>query len=270
MTAKSTFIVGLDLGQAEDFSALVVLERCRMQLTARMLHPRKAATWGEYGYALRWLKRWPLGTSYVAIVAELKELLIRPSPGPQLHRPDDNRPPRPMLHGCLLGVDATGVGRAVVDIVRNANLAAQLMPVTITGGHEANGLNVPKKQLVSVLQMLLQTRRLKWPPQLEHADTLARELGNFKMRVNAKLNEEFLADWRTGQHDDMVLAVAIACYLGERYASQSDLKQLPRVATEMGKGVPATSTPGALEQQWAQDLMRGLESGGAPLLGGQR
>jgi hypothetical protein len=49
--------------------------------------------------------------------------------------------------------DATGVGRAVVDMPLEAGLPARVVPVTITAGRQANsdgrgGANVPKKDLV--------------------------------------------------------------------------------------------------------------------------
>ena len=42
-----------------------------------------------------------------------------------------------------------------------------------------------------------------------------KELETFKARVTPAGSEQFLADWRKGQHDDLVLAVALAAWLGE-------------------------------------------------------
>jgi hypothetical protein len=118
-------------------------------------------------------------------------------------------------------VDATGVGRPVVDLFRRGKLACPVLPVTITGGSavapaDGGGWNVPKKDLVVVLQLLLQSRRLVVANGLRDADVLKRELADFRVRVTAAAHESFGAEWRTGAHDDLVLAVALAAWLLER------------------------------------------------------
>jgi hypothetical protein len=107
----------------------------------------------------------------------------------------------------------------LMDMLRKAKLGVGLKPINITAGHEKNfrkGVwNVPKKELVGVLQVLLQSRRLKIVESLPDAKTLTQELANFKVKVTASANETFEA-WRERDHDDMVLAVAIAAWCGER------------------------------------------------------
>jgi hypothetical protein len=73
---------------------------------------------------------------------------------------------------------------------------------------------VPKKELVSVLQVMLQARRIKVAPTLPEAKTLVRELTTFQVKITPAANEVFGA-WREGQHDDLVLAVAIAIWQAE-------------------------------------------------------
>jgi hypothetical protein len=74
---------------------------------------------------------------------------------------------------------------------------------------------VPKKELVGVLQVLLQARRIKVPPSLPEAQTLVQELLNFRVKVTTSANETFEAG-RERDHDDLVLAVATATWVGER------------------------------------------------------
>jgi hypothetical protein len=69
--------------------------------------------------------------------------------------------------------------------------------------------------LVGVLQVLLQTRRLRIAQALPEAAILAKELETFQVKITAAANEAFGA-WREGQHDDLVLAVALAAWAGER------------------------------------------------------
>src|SRR6185295_18926469 len=88
------------------------------------------------------------------------------------------------------------------------------------GGHSTTGgadgsTHVPKKELVSTLQVMLQGRRLRIAQGLAEALTLEQELLNFKVKITAAMNETF-ATWRESQHDDLVLAVALAAWRGER------------------------------------------------------
>jgi hypothetical protein len=50
---------------------------------------------------------------------------------------------------------------------------------------------------------------------LPDAATLVRELQNFQVKITVAANETF-GVWRDGQHDDLVLAVALASWWGER------------------------------------------------------
>lgn len=207
------YILGLDLGQAADPTALAILER-RAVPQRRAVRPppmfrRAPPPPTENHFAVRYLRRWPLGTSYVQIVEDVANLVSREQRG------------QAPLKGSLLAVDRTGVGRPVVDMIRQRRMQVQLVPVTITAGAKVTwdaglGFNTPKKELVTCLQVLLQSRRLKIARELPEVETLTAELHNFRVKVTEHANEQFLADWRTGQHDDLVLAVAVAAWVGER------------------------------------------------------
>jgi hypothetical protein len=210
---SSDFFVGLDLGQAQDFTALAVLERPLVEGSE------------ESSYALRHLVRWPLGTPYTAIVPAVARL-VAAAP----------------LSGSDLVADQTGVGRALVDMLRAA-LVSRVLPVTITGGHAVSmtpdgSFHVPKKELVTCLQMLLQGRRLQIARGLPQARTLTRELQNFQVRITAAANETF-GVWREGQHDDLVLAVALACWWAERSPRWG-----PDACTGGGKTLVSQAPPG--------------------------
>ncbi len=88
-------VIGADLGQAQDPTAIAVAE----------VHPPEI-----HG---RHLERLPLGTPYPKVVERIGDLVDK-------------------LPGADLVVDATGVGRAVLDQMREAGLAP--VAVTITGG----------------------------------------------------------------------------------------------------------------------------------------
>jgi hypothetical protein len=192
---KDLFVIGLDLGQVTDFSALAIDHQT--ERPDRQKH-----------HAIRHLQRWPLLTAYPDVVEDVVALLNRLPEGAEV----------------VLCVDVTGVGLAVFDLFVRAKARlgrrGRVVPITLTGGTAVKpsrgGWSVPKRDLVSSTQAALQTDRLKIVPSLEHAQTIEEELKVFKVKINvATANESFEA-WRERDHDDLVLAVAIPVWFGER------------------------------------------------------
>jgi hypothetical protein len=140
------------------------------------------------------LERLPLGTSYPGIVAHVGHLLTK-LPG----------------HSDLV-IDFTGVGRPVFEMFVYSGICP--IGVVITGGmtETLDGLtcSVPKLNLVSRLQALLHEGRLKIHSELDEAATLVQELQDFRMEFTAAGHLTFNA--RSGKHDDLVLALAIAVW----------------------------------------------------------
>lgn len=199
------FFCGLDLGQAADYTALSILER------EPMAHRREPSR-----YSVRHLVRFELGTSYAAIAQSVHDTLTRP--------PLDRA-------WVALAVDGTGVGAAVVDVMR-ADFPT-MASIIITGGRDVTphpgGYNVPKLALVSTLQVLLQNRRLKVARTLPAAEVLAAELSAFRVKVNVATGNESFEAWRERDHDDLVLSVALAAWLGERHLAEQDDDDEPRM-----------------------------------------
>src|SRR5262249_53124300 len=110
-------------------------------------------------------------------------------------------------------------GKPVVDMLRRAKVKASIRPVTVSAGHKATldegRWLVPKVELVSTLQVLLQSRRLKVAPALREAPTLVQELTTFQLKPVLAGDDASLA-WREGPHDDLVLAAGVAAWLAER------------------------------------------------------
>ena len=185
---KTQTIVGLDLGQRADFTALAGVER-------RQVGDQPA------GYAVRRLRRWR-EVPYTTIRDQLAERL----------------PAWGLTVQDRLVVDGTGVGVAVVDIFREAKLPITLADITITAGFTPSrlpgGWHVPKRELVAVVAVLLEQRRIQVAEGLPESITLKSELGNFRTKITAAGNDTYGA-WREAEHDDLVLAVALACWYGE-------------------------------------------------------
>jgi hypothetical protein len=196
------FFIGLDLGQTSDFTALSVLER------------------QEEGppLALRQLAR-VRGRSYPKVVDDVACVVAKLDAHcerPRVEVAAGITMPTPLT---VLVVDATGVGRAVVDLLARTPMPCRLLPVTITSGRAvtgdgAGGLHVPKRDLVGAAQLMLQSGRLVFSRELPLIDTLVKELDMFQVKISAAGNELF-GTWREGQHDDLVFALSLACWAAE-------------------------------------------------------
>ena len=239
------FFFGLDLGQSKDYTAIAILEQMGAAPGTTAPSPRPHVGFHEFAgtrypakkrvqdspaqraalaklkaeaeeqrkrgatYHVRHLERFPLGTLYPTIVARVAQMLDTPELKGQTQ----------------LVADATGVGRPVVDMLRAAGLFP--IAVTITGGDnvttEGGFTRVPKRDLVSVLQVALQTERLKFIKGAPEVDTFVSEAMAFQVKITTSANDTYGA-WREGTHDDLVLAGALALWQGERFAGQPVLQ----------------------------------------------
>ena len=76
---------------------------------------------------------------------------------------------------------------------------------------------VSKVQLIGTIREVLEGRRFKVSKDehgkpIEFAEVLVRELTNFRERITESANMTYEA--RQGQHDDIVLATALPCWIG--------------------------------------------------------
>ena len=204
------FFVGLDLGQSQDYTALSILERLKKDK--------------EYAYHVRHLER-VRGAPYPLIVDKTAKMMQ------SLGR-----------KGCTsLVVDQTGVGAPVVDLFEQAGLKP--IGVLIHGGdkalHEGKSWRVPKRDLVSVLQVLLQTERLKVASKLKLGPMLSQEMLNFRVKIDPLTAHDSYSAWREEDHDDLVLSVALAAWWGENGPKEATIVR-PGVVRRRSKWRRAT------------------------------
>ena len=124
---------------------------------------------------------------------------------------------------CTLVMDATGVGAPVLDLMRLANLGCGIVPVNLTGGdlvsQSGSVWNVPKQVLISGLLVMLEKKELALSMRVASARVLDKELAGMEARVSRSGNLSF-GTWREGEHDDVVMAAALACWRA-RWKSES-------------------------------------------------
>jgi hypothetical protein len=254
------YYLGLDLGQSRDYSALAIIEEQLYVGEAwanEVLHQQDydkglSAGWvspaaitpyqaglalrlsDEYGrpaevpLAVRHLQRFELGTKYTDVVQKVAEVVR-------------SEPLRRML--AVLLVDKTGVGAAVLDSFTHARIGA--VAITLHGGSSVTrdpqrvGFRVPKRDLVTVTQVLLQNGRLRVASGLPEAEILKKELLNFRMKIDPKTAHDSYEHWRESEHDDLVLAVSMAAWFRQYWNRHLDAglpDRLRRTRAMMGVG----------------------------------
>jgi len=191
------FTVGVDLGQAIDPTAVLVVESGRPDPTPQDARP-------PIEHLVRHIERVPLGTSYIDVVEKISHVAETVAAA--------------FGQSVMTVVDATGVGRPVVDMLRR-RLALPLRAVTFTAAADEvhpdpHAYRVPKRDLVQSLEVVLQGRRLHTAPGLLLAEDLRAELQAFQVNLSAHGHDSYEAG--RGKHDDLVMALCLAVWWGSR------------------------------------------------------
>jgi hypothetical protein len=197
------YFLGLELGRPQDFTTLAIAERETKIYPTR---PESSILDEEHSYQLRHLERFQVGTPYPEVAARLADLLQSPA----------------LVEDSNILIDATGVALPVSKmlqaILERARVKARVCHALITTGDSVVKdypvHRIPRRDLASTLQVLLQSGRLKVAPALPYAGALKAEMSNFQVKVTAPGDSDYLT-WREGEQDDLVLAVALACWAGE-------------------------------------------------------
>jgi hypothetical protein len=175
------------LGQKQDHTAIAVVERREFLL-------------------VRHIERVALGTPYPMVVAYLREMVARQEVRGQ----------------CALVVDGTGVGGPVVDMLRGAGLGCEIKAVTITGGERerrsggGQWVSVPKQDLIAGVQVALENGDMRIARRLKQAGSLVRELVDVRMSAGLGSGRVRIGADGYGEHDDLVIALALACWRAKR------------------------------------------------------
>jgi len=197
----NTYIIGGDIGQSVDNTAIAVLKhkpfykekvgdpRSRMAQTKEMV---------SHSFDLVALEKIPLGTPYPKVVERFVHYTQHPK----------------ILNDYDMVVDTTGVGRAIYDYLIESGIPA--VGVVTTGGQavawnqETQMWSLPKKDLVGALVMLYQTNRLKMNPSLPNLAQFKDQLQNFSAKMKKDTGHMSYEALSEEVHDDLVIAVALA------------------------------------------------------------
>jgi hypothetical protein len=187
--------IGVDIGQSVDPTAIVMLDTDRPEPADRDDEP-------ELRHLIRWIERVPLGTSYDQVVERIAQVA------------EASR----SWGDPLIVLDATGVGRPIVDLLK-CRTGVPLRAVTFTSGDrevqpEYNVHRVPKRDLVTALEVVLQARRIEVVPDCPLQPDLQAELASFDFGFSARGHDTYEA--ASGSHDDLVMALSLAVWWGSR------------------------------------------------------
>lgn len=194
---KNKTIIGVDLGQQNDYTVISILQ---------LLYNGSNVHNVGFLYRLVYLYRFPLKTSYPEMVNRMLTFIDHVYPA----------------NDYMMVVDYTGVGRPVVDMMRQKEL--KVIALNITGSTKSkwkfgNEVSVPKKDIVSSLQVVFQERRIKIARDIDSflktnvINEYVKEFLSFKPTINKNAHAQFNAS--SGYHDDIVMSIGLATWYGE-------------------------------------------------------
>jgi hypothetical protein len=196
----SCYLVGLSVSQGAP-TGIAVLEKFK---SPDQRGRRSVAT-----YACRYLRRWlPPATAYPILVSELAAMLTGP------------------LVDCNLVVEAGTSIKPVVAMLRKYRLPAMIRPVEVKSSAEdayvGDAWKVGKGSLIETTRQVLQEDRMTFDERMPRevmattppVRTVYQALLTYPFERAPAANEAFAS--RAGDYDDLVLAVALACWYGER------------------------------------------------------
>jgi hypothetical protein len=208
-------VVAVDLGQLHDYTALAAVEaraaayrREEIGRDPEFGLPREQVVWDSgppVRFAVRHLERQPLGTPYHEVAARVHAIMSK-------------------LPDAVLVMDATGVGRGPVDLVRH--LGCRPIALTITSGEQASGdaatgeWHVPKLNLITTPLVAFQQGMMQIAAALPEAPVLREQLLALRQTILPSGRGRFeplgQADLDGAAHDDYVLALGMACWIAEQ------------------------------------------------------
>jgi hypothetical protein len=219
------YSVGVDLGQANDPTAIAVLERTVVPPQTALFapvgkSPGNRLVEGDVVFDLVYLKRPKLGTPYDVIAKRVADLICELEPEGAFGE----------LGQVTLSVDGTGVGRGVVDMLdsefKRRGAGSKSVPrvdfrrCAITGSQttlkrpdRSNGYwSVPKRDLVFAAVASFQQGKIRIAKDIKDREQLVHELKNYRRTTNIATGNMAFEPWRESDHDDLLFATCLALW----------------------------------------------------------
>mgnify|MGYP001566717651 FL=1 len=177
MSEARAFRIGIDLGQRVDNSAVCLVEETETKTVVRLL------------------TKYPLGTPYPSVMRTIAEYVYKPAS---------------QLGDVLsFAVDATGVGTVPAQMLQEMLPEARVEPFIFT--------NQKKRELVGKVKVLHSFGKLRFATKRgdEYYNRTLTELITEMKQLQAKVIREDASNpeievFKTGQHDDLFTALALA------------------------------------------------------------
>lgn len=200
---------GIDLGQTNDYTALACIET--IDNGKRIL--RKLNQWRKM--------------RYVQMLTECSKIVKR--------------------YGGIVYGDATGAAspgcfeRFEVMIEPN-----DFKYIKITGGDRAylnqqtHFFHLPKSLMIAELQMLLENEQLQVPKTIELWNVLKDQIANYECKISPSGNEIYNAR-DPDVHDDLIIAIGLACYASNHDSTVESIKSISRrMTSDVDKALPTS------------------------------
>ena len=211
---KRQRIVAVDLGKQQDYTAINVGERVWKPIepgAPGWVNTELQQQIHKPFLRLLHLERLPLGMDFTHQCVRIVQIVRAAGPNTRVV------------------VDKSGVGDPVVDILRQR---IDVVGVRITGGvgekpdeTRCSDWSVSKLLLVSMTQACFYRKAIRINARMPLASLLVKELQNFQANPTAAGNIQFSA--RSGQHDDIVLSLALLIWEAERNATRYGVTVTP-------------------------------------------
>jgi hypothetical protein len=188
-------------GSGDDFHAVSVVYREEWQL-GEPVDPDFAV---EKMFRIQLARRLPQTLEFTDVLASMLRLATYLSNEHQLGR----------LSGWMFGVETNGVGHGYAEALRAKLGTQRVLRIFTTAGVDQqpvveNKTTMPRMAGLDEVRMLMETQYLRAAATAEGMKDLEQELLTFVWR--SKNRPEAMA----GQHDDLVMALALAIWIGNR------------------------------------------------------
>jgi hypothetical protein len=207
---NTRYFAGLDLGQAHDSSALVIL--AADTFVARERNPLDMSPVRHTVWTVVAAERFALGTPYPDIVYDVSWRFSR----------------SPLSGASTLVLDATGVGAAVWDLFSQQRLPVELSGVVLGAGRAESSSGgkavVPKLELVDGVRVAMEAGQLFFAAGAAGVDLLIDELS--QLEASFRESGSVMVEARAGAHDDLAIALMLALWAARKRGPVSPAVQV--------------------------------------------